>query len=107
MPLYNLVPKQGVYKYIRFCEQLFYGDFDASHRDIAIKEGILKQIMYNLLSNPQDVGAGLFVVQREQVQVWTNGSATLHIPRDGPGSDDDLKTFAEKSTSYGFRVSKL
>jgi hypothetical protein len=107
LPLFNLAPQPGVYKYIRFREQLFYGDFDTSHRNIAIKEGILKQIMHSLLSNSQDVGAGVFVVQSEQVQVSTSGSTTLAVPPDGPGSADDLKIFTEKSTPYGFKVSKL
>jgi hypothetical protein len=107
MPVYNRPPKQGLYKYVRLCEQLFFDDFSISHRDIGATENILKQIVNNLLSNSQGIGAGIFIVEREQVRVSTNGSSTLNIPCDGPGSDDDLKTFTEKSTPYDFTVSKL
>jgi hypothetical protein len=103
----NYPPKEGVYKYVRLCEQIFYDDFEASHRYVATKEDILKQISHYLLSNPQDVGAGVFIIFREELGVVTNGSTTLTIPCDGPGSDDDLKIFTEKSTPYGFKVIKL
>lgn len=107
MPLYNHPPKQGLYKYVRLCEQLFYDDFDADHREVATQEDILKQFMYKQLANRKDVGAGIFIVHREVVKVVTSGSATLFVPSDGLGSDDDLKIFTEKSTPYGFEVSKL
>src|SRR5687768_13510196 len=107
MAAYDCPPKPGAYKYIRLCEQLFYGGFDASHRDIATKEGIVKEIIHNLLSNPQDVGAGVFIVRRVEIRVSTNGSLTLAIPFAGLGADNDLKIFTGKSTAYGFKVSKM
>lgn len=107
MPPYNRPPKEGVYKYVRLCEQLFYDDFDTNHNYIAKQEDILKQMTHNRLSNPQDVGAGVFIVHRGEVLVSTNGSSTLDIPRDGLGADNDLQIFTEKSTPYGFTVRKL
>lgn len=107
MPLYNCPPKEGVYKYVRVCEQLFYGDIDINHKDIVKQEGMLEQITFIRLFSPEDVGAGVFIVHREEVRVVASGSSTLDIPLDGLGADNDLKIFTEKSTPYGFKVSKM
>jgi hypothetical protein len=102
MPIYNRPPQQGIYKYVRLGEQLLYGNLSDTHKEIA--EDILQHLLRALIDNPQDVGAGVFTVNEQEISVLATGARSLNIRANSPGAAEDLNAFRHRSEPYGYRV---